>query len=63
MNVRIINQRIAEVNNPKSTGLIVALPEDFLGIRLSQWLYIDGNFQIDPEWINPDEFPEPFDEI
>jgi hypothetical protein len=63
MDVRIANQRIVEINNPKSTGLVVELPAELLGTRLSQWLYVDGDFEIDPEWVNPDEYPEPFDGI
>jgi len=55
MDVKIVNQRIAEVNNPKSSGLVVKLPKELWGTHLSKWLYIDGLFQSDPTWEEPNQ--------
>ena len=47
MKVRIVNERIAELNTLNST---VELPPEYLGTNLSQYLYDGQNWSIDPDY-------------
>ena len=47
MKVRIVNERIAELNTVNST---VELPPEYLGTNLSQYLYDGQNWSIDPDY-------------
>jgi hypothetical protein len=53
MKVRIIDGRIAEVNTKTSN---VDLPDEYLGTHLSKYLY-DGDWSLDPEWVEPQDTP------
>jgi hypothetical protein len=47
MKVRIVNERIAELNTVNSN---VELPPEYLGTNLSQYLYDGQNWSIDPDY-------------
>jgi hypothetical protein len=56
MKVKIINNKIVEVNTVQSD---IDLPDNLVGTSLSKWLYIDNQFVENPDWadltVNPTE--------
>ena len=54
MKVRIINSQIAELNTG-SKYCNIEFPDELLGQHLSKFLYNNGVFEVDPDWVEPND--------
>ena len=52
--VRVIKNKIAELDTG-SEYCNIPIDDSMIGTHFDQWIYKDGKFEIDKNWVKPDD--------
>ena len=52
--VRIIKNKVVELDT-ESEHCNISIDDSMIGTHFDQWIYKDGKFEIDKNWVKPDD--------